>query len=160
MIMIIIRSCNQSVGLVKNGVLQVLSSWEKQTVLQCLKLHRKSVLYLIEFFWESKMETFHEATSKKTSFSLYLEKSKLFIQLFWLLSFTMVARNNTFSVEFLLPWKKKLEKSNVVNHELQVASYKLLVTSWKLKSTSWNSKVRFQVHESRVQIHEFKFTSY
>ena len=153
MIMIIIRSCNQSVGLVKNGVLQVLSSWEKQTVLQCLKLHRKSVLYLIEFFWESKMETFHEATSKKTSFSLYLEKWKLFIQLFWLLSFTMVARNNTFSVEFLLPWKKRLEKSNVVKHELRVASYKLLVTSW-------NSKVRFQVHESQVQIHEFKFTSY
>ena len=32
----------EPVGLLKNGVLQVLSSWENQTVLQCLKHHRKN----------------------------------------------------------------------------------------------------------------------
>ena len=29
-----------SVGFLKNGMLQVLTSWEDQTVLQCLKHHR------------------------------------------------------------------------------------------------------------------------
>ena len=108
----------------------------------------KSVSHLIEFFWESKMETFYEAISKETYFSLYLEKGQLFIQLFWPLSFTMVAKKNTYSVEFRLPWKKKnLEKSNVVKHDLRVES---------LKSTNWNSKVRFQIQKSRVQINELR----
>ena len=110
----------------------------------------ESVSHLIEFFWESKMETFYRATSEETCFSLYLEKERHFIQLFWLLSFTVVVKKNAFSVEFLLPWKKNLEKNNVVKHELRVTSYELLVTSWKLESTSWNSKVQFQTHESRV----------
>ena len=99
----------QPVGLLKNGVLQVLSSWENQTVLQCLKHHRKNC-FTLDIFWELKMESFGEATSKETCFSLYLEKGKLFIQLFWLLSFTIVAKKNTFSVEFLLPWKKTWKK--------------------------------------------------
>ena len=67
----------EPVGLLKNGALQVLSSWQNQTVLQCLKI-----------------ESFGEASSKKTCFSLYLEKGKLFIQLFWPLGFTMVAKKN------------------------------------------------------------------
>ena len=99
----------QPVGLLKNGVLQVLSSWENQTVLQCLKHHRKNC-FTFNIFWELKMESFGEAASKETCFSLYLEKGKLFIQLFWLLSFTMVAKKNTFSLEFLLPWKKTWKK--------------------------------------------------
>ena len=41
------------------------------------------------------MESFGEATSKETCFSLYLEKGKLFIQLFWPLRFTMVAKKTT-----------------------------------------------------------------
>ena len=49
------------------------------------------------------MESFQEAASSETCFSLYLRKEKLFMQLFWLLSFTEVAKKNTFSVEFLLP---------------------------------------------------------
>ena len=69
----------EPVGLLKNGALQVLSSWQNQTVLQCLKI-----------------ESFGEASSKKTCFSLYLEKGKLFIQLFWPLGFTMVAKTNYF----------------------------------------------------------------
>ena len=32
----------EPVGLLKNGALQVLSSWQNQTVLQCLKRHRKN----------------------------------------------------------------------------------------------------------------------
>ena len=85
----------QPVGLLKNVVLQVLSSWENQTVLQCLKHHRKNC-FTFNIFWELKMESFGEATSKETCFSLYLEKGKLFIQLFWPLSFTMVTKKNYF----------------------------------------------------------------
>ena len=102
------------IGFLKNGVLQVLSSWENQTVLQCLKHHKKKCFTFNRIILRSK-----NATTKETCFSLYLEKGKLIIQLFWPLSVTMVAKKNTLSVEFLL------------------------VTSWKLKSTSWNSKVRF-----------------
>ena len=57
------------------------------------------------------MESFHEATSKETCFSLYLEKGKFFIQLFWPLSFTIVAKKNTVSVEFLLPLKENPGKN-------------------------------------------------
>ena len=32
----------EPVGLPKNGVLQVLSYWENQTILKCLKHHRKN----------------------------------------------------------------------------------------------------------------------
>ena len=50
------------------------------------------------------MESFHEVTTNETYFSLYLRKGKRLIQLFWLLRFTVVAREeNTFSVKFLLP---------------------------------------------------------
>ena len=135
-------------GLLINVVLQVLSSWENQTVLQCLKHHRKNC-FTFNIFWELKMESFGEATSKETCFSLYLEKGKLFIQLFWLLSFTMVAKNNTFSVEFLLPWKENLEKSDVVKHELRER------LKARVEIQKW-----FHFDESQVQIHEFKFTSY
>ena len=58
------------------------------------------------------MESFHEAASNETFFCLYLWKGKLFTQLFWLLRFIMEAKNNTFSVEFLLPWKKNPEKNS------------------------------------------------
>ena len=107
---------------------------------------RKSVLHLIVFFWESKMESFSEAASKGTCFSLYLERWKLFIQLFWPLSFTMVVKKNTFSVEFRLPWKKNLEKSDVVKNELRVESLK--------------ARVKIQKCDFKSTSHEFKFTSY
>ena len=58
------------------------------------------------------MESFREAASNETCYSLYLRKRKLFIQLFWLLGFTVVVKKNTFSVEFLLPWKKQPEKNS------------------------------------------------
>ena len=99
----------QPVGLLKNVVLQILSSWENQTVLQCLKCHRKKCFTFDRILLRIKMETFYEATSKKTCFSLYLKKRKLFIQLFWLLSF-MVAKNNTFSVDFCYHEKKTWKK--------------------------------------------------
>ena len=89
-------------GLLKNGVLQVLSSWENQTVLQCLKHHRKNC-FTFNIFRELKMESFGEESGKETCFSLYLEKGKLFIQLFWPLDLTMVAKKALLSVEFLLP---------------------------------------------------------
>ena len=74
-------------------------------------LWRKNALHLIGLFWEPKMELFSEAASKETCF-FYLRKGKLFIQLFWLLSFSVAAKKNTFSVEFLLPWKKITGKKN------------------------------------------------
>ena len=49
------------------------------------------------------MESLREAASKETCFSLYMEKGKPFIQLFWPLSFTMVAKKELRSVDFLLP---------------------------------------------------------
>ena len=92
----------EPVGLLKNGVLQLLSSWENETVLQCLKHHRKNCFNV---FWELKMESLGEAGSKETcSFSLYLENEKLFIQLLWPLGFAMVAKKNYFL--FLLLWAK------------------------------------------------------
>ena len=83
----------EPVGLLKNGVLQVLSSWENQTVLQYLKHHRKNC-FTFNIFWELKMELFGEASRKETCFSLYLDKGKLHIQLIWPLGFTTVAKKN------------------------------------------------------------------
>ena len=110
----------EPVGLLKNGVLQVLSSWENQTVLQCLKHHRKNC-FTFNIFWELKMESFGEASSKKTCFSLYMEKGKLFIQLFWPLGFTMLAKKNYFR-RISVTMNKNLVKSDVVKHELGVES--------------------------------------
>ena len=39
------------------------------------------------------------------------------MQLFWLLGFTVVAKKKTFSVEFLLPWKKTQEKNSEKNKQ-------------------------------------------
>ena len=89
----------EPVGLLENSVWQVLSSWENQTVLQCLKHHRKNC-FTFNIFWELKMESFGEESSKKTCFSLYLEKGKLSIQLFWPLDFTMVVKKNYFQQNF------------------------------------------------------------
>ena len=72
------------------------------------------------------MELFSEAASKETCF-FYLRKGKLFIQLFWLLRFSVVAKKNTFSVEFLLPWKKYPEKK--------------LKKKAKQKTTSWKCAI-------------------
>ena len=80
---------------VKKGLLQVLSPWESETVLQCLKDHRKKC-FTFNIFGELKMESFGEESGKETCFSLYLEKGKIFIQLFWSFYFTMVARKNYF----------------------------------------------------------------
>ena len=67
------------------------------------------------------MESFGKATSKETCFFLYLEKGKLFIQLFWPLSFTMAARKTTFR-RISVTIKENLVKSDVVKHELRVES--------------------------------------
>ena len=64
------------------------------------------------------MESFGEATGKETCFSLYLEKGKLFIQLFWPLGFTMVAKKNYFPLNFCY----HEQKPDVVKHELRVES--------------------------------------
>ena len=90
---------------------KVFTSWEDQTALQCLKQHRitffrflwgKSALYLTGFFWERKTESFREAASKETCFSLYLREGKFFIQLYWLLRFTVVAKFCRISVTIKL----------------------------------------------------------
>ena len=44
-------------GPLKNGVLQVLFCWENQTVLQCLKNHRKNC-FTCNIFLELKTESF------------------------------------------------------------------------------------------------------
>ena len=67
------------------------------------------------------MESFGEASSKKTCFSLYMEKGKLFIQLFWPLGFTMLAKKNYFR-RISVTMNKNLVKSDVVKHELGVES--------------------------------------
>ena len=85
----------EPVGLLKNGLLRLLSSCENQTVLLCLKHHRKNC-FTFNIFWELKMESFGEATSKEICFFLCLEKGKIFIQLFWPLGFTMIAKKNYF----------------------------------------------------------------
>ena len=59
------------------------------------------------------MESFREAASKETCFSLCLRKGKPFIQLFWLLGFTVVAEKNIFFVE--LPSKNPPEKNSEKN---------------------------------------------
>ena len=67
------------------------------------------------------MESFGEASSKKTCFFLYMEKGKLFIQLFWPLGFTMLAKKNYFR-RISVTMNKNLVKSDVVKHELGVES--------------------------------------
>ena len=67
------------------------------------------------------MESFGEATNKETCFSLYLEQGKLFMQLFRPLSFTMVAKRNTFG-RISVTMNKNLVKSDVAKHELRVES--------------------------------------
>ena len=146
MIMIIIRSCNQWV-FSKTVCCRYCLSRKIKLFFSVWSTTGKNVLRLIWFFWELKMESVGEATSKETCFSLYLEKGKLFLQLFWPLRFTMVAKKKLLSVEFLLPWKKNLVKSDVVNTSYELKAY---------KSTSWNSKVLFQIHESQTQIHELR----
>ena len=72
------------------------------------------------------MELFSEAASKETCF-FYLRKGKLFIQLFWLLSFSVAAKKNTFSVEFLLPWKKYPEKKTEKKAKQKTTSWKCAI---------------------------------
>ena len=115
------------------------------------------------------MGSFGETTSKETCFSLYVEKGKLFLQLFWTLRFTMVAKKNILSEEFLLPWKKPGKmwcgKTRFTSYELRVDSFKAQVeiqkcdfksTSLKFKSMSSNSRVTTSNPELQVQIHDFK----
>ena len=52
------------------------------------------------------MESFHKAARKETCFSLYLQKGKLFIQLFWLSNFTIVAIKGLFEKWSTLAPKK------------------------------------------------------
>ena len=52
------------------------------------------------------MESFRKAARKETCFSLYLQKGKLFIQLFWLSNFTIVAIKGLFEKWSTLARKK------------------------------------------------------
>ena len=52
------------------------------------------------------MESFRKAARKETCFSLYLQKGKLFIQLFWLSNFTIVAIKGLFEKWSILASKK------------------------------------------------------
>ena len=127
----------EPVGLLKTGVLQALSSCENQTVLQCLKHHMKNC-FTFNIFWEIKMESFGEATSKDTCFSLYLEKGKRFIQLFWSLGFTMVPKKNYFPYNFCYHEPKPGKKTS---YELKAykstISGKLLLPGTVSFSTSY-----------------------
>ena len=67
------------------------------------------------------MKSFGKATSKENCFSLYQEKGKLFMQLFWPLSCTMVTQKTTFH-RISVTMKKNLVKSDVVKHEQRVES--------------------------------------
>ena len=111
------------------------------------------------------MGSFGETTSKEACFSLYVEKGKLFLQLFWTLRFTMVAKKNILSEEFLLPWKKP-GKMWCGKTRLQVTSYELTALKHKLKFKSAISNPQVsssnpwaQIHELRVQIQSYKFKS-
>ena len=95
----------EPVGLPKNGVLQVLSSWENQTILKCLKHHRKNC-FTFNIFWELKMESFGEATSKEICFFLCLEKRKNLYTIILAIRFHYDSKKELLSVEFLLPWLK------------------------------------------------------
>ena len=111
----------EPVDLLKNDVLQVLPSWENQTVLHFLKHHRKNC-FTFNIFWELKMESFGEASRKETCFSLYLDKGKLHIQLIWPLGFTTVAKKNYCPYNFCYHGQKAGKKW----------CSKTRVTSWKI----------------------------
>ena len=144
--MIIIRSCNQWV-FSKTVCCRYCLPRKIKLFFSVWSTTGKKVLRLIWFFWELKMESVGEATSKETCFSMYLQKGKVFIQLFWPLRFTMVAKKKTTLRRISHTMKKNLIKSDVVNTSYELKAY---------KSTSWNSKVLFQIHESQIQIHELR----
>ena len=66
--------------------------------------------HLIGFFWETKIEFFRKAASKETCFSFYLEKEN-FYAIILAIKFYYGGKKSNFSVEFLLSWKKKREKT-------------------------------------------------
>ena len=66
--------------------------------------------HLIGFFWETKIEFFRKAASKETCFSFYLEKEN-FYAIILAIKFYHGGKKSNFSVEFLLSWKKKREKT-------------------------------------------------
>ena len=68
------------------------------------------------------MQFFREAASKETCFSLYLEKGKSFIQLLWLLGFTIVAKKTPFLKNFCYH-----EKNPVNNSEKKLNKKKQLL---------------------------------
>ena len=115
MITIIIRSCNQSV-LSKNCVLQVLTFWEKQTVLQCLKRHiiymtsdstREKVFYMEQDFPENQKRNLHAKQLAKRLVSPCIWKRENFVYKYFGYYFLLQWQKRTPSfLEFLLPWKK------------------------------------------------------
>ena len=90
----------QPVGFLKSGVLEMLTSWENQTVLQCLKHHK---IYMLSdstgekcftfnrIFLRTKNGIFPRSSLQRDLLLVVSAKRKLFMQLFLLLSFTVVA---------------------------------------------------------------------
>ena len=119
MITIIIRSCNQCV-LSKNCVLQVLTFWEKQTVLQCLKRHiiymtsdstREKVFYMEQDFPENQKRNLHAKQLAKRLVSPCIWKRENFVYKYFGYYFLLQWQKRTPSfLEFLLPWIKYPEK--------------------------------------------------
>ena len=81
MIIIIIRSCNQWIFW-KSMCYRYYLPEKIKMFSGVLSTTGKIVSHLIELLWESKLETFYEATSKETCFSLYLEKGKVLYNYF------------------------------------------------------------------------------
>ena len=78
----------QPAGFLKIGVLEVLPSWKNQTVLQCLKHHRK-------IFWQSNQQ--------RDLFLLISRKRKTFYTIILAIMFYYGSKKKLRSVEFLLP---------------------------------------------------------
>ena len=112
-------------------MLQVWTSCENQTVLQCLKHHRCfSVWNIIEFtcfqiplgkkcfifiriFLRTKYGIFPRSSYQRDLLLLVSAKRKTFYTIILAVKFYCGGKKNIFSVEFLLPWNKKLWKKTL-----------------------------------------------
>ena len=115
----------EPVGLLKNGVLQVLSSWENQTVLQCLKHHRKNCFTFNMIFVRTKNGMFRWSNLQRDFFLLMSEKRKTFYKIILANRFYYVGKKEHSLRIISVTMKKNLVKSDMVKHELRVTSYEL-----------------------------------
>ena len=99
----------QLVGFLYNGVLQYYPPGKIKLFFRVWSTTGRSVLHLIEFFWEKKWNLTAKQLAKRLVCPCFWKKGKLYIELFWP-SFTMMAKKNTLSGESLLPWRKTWKK--------------------------------------------------